>query len=113
MKQIILDTNFILHSINYRIDIKEELQRICNFQFETFVLDNTIKELKILKKPLAIQIANSFQIIETNEDKDVDSQLIEYSKDGYIIATQDIELKKQLNKPIIVIRQRKYFEIQE
>ena len=58
-------------------------------------------------------MAQAFQIIETNEDKDVDSQLVEFSKKGYLVATQDIELKRKLNKPIIIIRQKKYLEIKE
>ena len=112
-KKIILDTNFLLHCIGYRIDIKEELKRICPFQYTTYILDNSLKELNILKKPLALKMAQAFQIIETNEDKDVDSQLVEFSKKGYLVATQDIELKRKLNKPIIIIRQKKYLEIKE
>jgi len=112
-KKIILDTNFIIHSLTYKIDIIREIDRICNFEYEISVLDNSLKELEYLKKKLALQIAKTFNIIQTNSEKGVDSLLIDYSKNGYIIATQDVALKRHLIKPIIIIRQKKFLQLQE
>ena len=37
----------------------------------------------------------------------VDDLLISFSKQGYLVLTQDINLKKRLTKPYLTIRQKK------
>lgn len=114
MKKIILDTDFILHSINFKIDIKENLQKICDFNFSINILDQTLNELK--GKPsekLAFQIIKLFNIIKTTQDKSVDDLLLE--QENIIVATVDKDLKEKLKKrkiPIITIKQKSYYKIE-
>lgn len=113
MKTIILDTNFLIYCAEYKIDFFSEIERICHFQYKITVLDKTIeelekvkpKELKLIKKYLEI-----ISILRSEKEK-VDEELIRLSKQGFIVATQDRELKKQLEKPVIIIRQKKYLEL--
>ncbi len=109
---IVLDTNIILDSIKFRVDLFNELQRICNFPYKIAILDKTLKELE--NKPnskLALQLIKkkNIEIIKT-ENGYVDAILIKLDK-KYIIATNDKALKMQIkkaDKPIITLRQKKY-----
>ena len=119
MKDIILDTNFIISAIKYKIDIQEELSRIFPVLFRICVLDSVLIELKKLTKSpttrleavLGLKITSPFYVIKT-ENKNVDYSLVELSKNkGVVVATNDKELKEKLSCPVIVIRNRKYFEL--
>lgn len=110
MKQIILDTDFIINAAKNKVDIKSELARICDFSFEICVLDKTLEELE--GKPqakLAKALIANFKVIETTKDKPVDDLLMDFK--DVIVATQDKELKEKLKKRdigVITIRQGKF-----
>lgn len=112
MKTIILDTDFILTSVKFKIDIKEQLKQLCDFNFNISYLDKTLDELK--NKPnenLAKTLISNFNIIKTTRDKSVDELILDISNSNTIIATQDKELKEKLKKgkiAVITIRQKKY-----
>jgi len=112
MKTIILDTDFILTSVKFKIDIEEQLKQLCDFNFKISYLDKTIDELK--NKPnekLAKTIISNFNIIKTTRNKPVDDLILNISDNNTIVATQDKELKEKLKKgkiAVITIRQKKY-----
>lgn len=117
MYTIILDTSFILTALKFKIDIFSELNRICDFKYKISIIDKTIDELKGKKLgKLAVKLLKdkNVNIINTSEEGIVDSIIInlaEKDKD-IIVATQDIELKKDLKEnKIITIKQRKYLII--
>jgi len=117
--KIILDTNFLVDSIRFKIDLKSELAGN-----ELFVLDSIIFEMgKIIERKtkesvlakLALEFAKgkNIKILKSNE-KETDESLISYSKQGYAIATHDRILKNKLKKAgakIIYTRQKKYLVI--
>lgn len=111
MEKIILDTDFILHCVRAKVDIKEELFRILDFPFEVYILDKTLEELKGKKQEkVAREVIKSFKIIKTEEGK-VDDLL---QKQEGIIATTDKELKEKLKKSkkrIIFLRQKKFLKL--
>ncbi|MEK6974154.1 MAG: PIN domain-containing protein [Nanoarchaeota archaeon] len=114
---IIFDTNFLLHSLKYRIDFASELRRICDFNYILCILDKSIVEIKKQKSSeakLALSFIDGFKIINTKEPgKNVDDILVDSASKDIIVATQDKELKRRLRKkhaPIIVIRQKKYYK---
>lgn len=117
MYTIVLDTNIILDSLKFRVDIFEELNRICNFKYDVKILDKTLDELR--NKPngkLALKfiMQKNIKLINTKNGDYVDDLLLKLDK-NHIIATNDINLKKQLkNKdyPLITLRQKKYLMIQ-
>ena len=112
-QKIILDTSFLLTTLSFKVDIFSELNRICDFEYEIYVLDKTLDELKgkkLGKIAEGIIKQKNIKIIKTNEGK-VDDLLLE--QEG-IIATQDIELKrllKEKEKRIITIRQKRFLII--
>jgi len=109
--KIILDTNFLVDAVRYKVDIFDQLKGN-----ELYVLDSIIFELeKIterktkesrLAKIVLEMIKGKVKIIKTNR-KTADPFLIEYSNKGYRIATHDRKLKKKI-KNVIYIRQKKY-----
>jgi len=112
MKTIILDTNFLLIPYNYKIDIFSEIERICHFKYQLKIIDKTLDELKKLKGEkftLNLIKQKNIKVIKTKTTNYVDNILKE-SKD--IIATHDKLLIKQIkNKPLIILRQKKYLEL--
>ncbi len=112
MYTVVLDTNMILDAIEFRVNIFEELDRICEFQYDVAILDKTIDELKNKKNSkLALKIIENKKVnILKTEQGYVDDLLLKLD-DKKIIATNDQELKrklKKLNRKIITLRQKKY-----
>ena len=127
MKRIILDTNFLLIPIQFRVDIFSELSRICDFNYNLCIFEQTISELKNIiekqsgKSKKAAQFAlkliklKNIGIIKSGQ-KDTDSLILENLDKNAIVATQDIELKRQLlekGASVIILRQKKYLQLLE
>lgn len=108
MQKIVLDTNFLLIPGQFKIDVFSEIDRICIFKYRIYVLDKTVKELKKIVREqrgkskeaanLALQLLKrkDLKILRTKSEKGVDELLLGLK--GYIIATQDAELKRKLRK---------------
>src|SRR3989338_7313752 len=114
MYTIVLDTNFLITALKFRIDIFDDIEKICDFDYEVAVLDKSLDELngKPNEKLIRALIKDKkVKVIKTNTRDYVDDILASL-KGEYIIATQDIGLRKRLKgKPIILIRQKKSLEI--
>ncbi len=114
MKIIILDTNFLLHCIEFKIDFIRELERICPFSYQLTIVDKTIDELLKLKKPLAIALTKGMKQLPSSEPT-VDEEIIKRATENIIIATQDKRLKKAIKTKgagIIIIKQKKYLSLE-
>ncbi len=119
MKTIVLDTNFLIEIIKFRIDLFSELERICDFNYNVKVLDKTIEELvKIKQKESKIALKfikeKKIEIIKTKSEKGVDDLLVEIANEDFLIATQDKLLKKRLEEKdikMLIIRQKNYLAI--
>ena len=48
MRNIILDTNFLMIPLQFKVDIFSEIERICNFKYELLVPEASVKELENL-----------------------------------------------------------------
>ena len=127
MKRIIIDTNFLLIPLKFRVDIFSEFSRICNFNYKLFVFEESINELKnIIEKQsgrdkkaaqfvLKLIKLKNIEIIKS-EPKDVDSLILDSVNKDTIIATQDMLLKKELVKKgssVVILRQKKYLQLLE
>ncbi len=112
MIKIIIDTNFILTALKYKIDLFGGIDKLVDFNYKLCILDKTLNELK--GKPLgklAVDILNSkkVDIIKTNAGY-VDDLLVEMADDHMMIGTQDKKLKSRLRKKgikILVLRSKK------
>ncbi len=121
--KIIIDTNFLLIPVVFKVDIFAEIERICNFPYELCVVEKTVEELaKIVckgKKKDAIAARIGDLLIKEKHvamlpmvgSHTVDDALVKYGKQGAIIATQDKDLKrnlKSLGVRCIVLRQKSF-----
>lgn len=117
MHKIILDTDFLLHSVENKVDFFSELKKICNFNYKIYILDKTLDELKNKKNEKLIlkMLENKVEIIETSRDKGVDDLILGLNVDEIVVCTNDTKLKEKLKKrsiPTINLRQGKYLVIQ-
>lgn len=115
MFTIVLDTNIILDAVKFKVDLINEINKTCNFQYKIAILDKTLNELKNKKNSkLAFQlISKDIKIIKTDKGY-VDDLLLKLDK-NHIIATNDRELKMRLkkdNRIVITLRQKKYLIIE-
>ena len=124
MKKIIIDTNFLLIPLQFRVDIFSEFNRICDFNYNLFIFEQSINELRNImekqsgKNKKAAQFAlkliklKNIQIIKSRQE-DVDSLILKNLNKDIIVATQDAILKRELlkkNSSLIILRQKKYLE---
>ncbi len=117
MKRIIIDTNAWMAIADFRIDLFAELEKACDFHYEICALQATIEELhKIISEQraryrqaalLAIGIIEAKKVKVIPKLGNADDLLVEHSKKGDLILTQDAALKKRLKKPYLTIRQKK------
>lgn len=122
-RKIILDTNFLLIPVVFRVDIFEEIERICFFPYELCVVEGTIKELENLVNTqkqndrmaarVALSLIESKKITKLSMEGvyGVDKALINWGSKGAIIATQDKDLKRELKflgVGRIVLRNKKH-----
>lgn len=127
MRKIILDTNFLMIPYKFKVDIFSEIDRVCRFNYRLCIFEQTITELKkIIEKQtgkdkraaqLALKLIKLKNIGMINPDgTDVDLLILEHANEDMTVATQDIELRKELMKKgvsVIMLRQKKYLKLLE
>ena len=117
MKQVIIDTNAWMAITEFKLDIFTALERDCDFSYKAVTLAGVIEELqKVVSEQrakfrqaalLALGIIKVKKILVLPELGDVDDLLVEHSKKGDLVLTQDAQLKKRLKRPYLTIRQKK------
>jgi hypothetical protein len=125
MKTVILDTNFLVDCLAWKVDFFTELDRILPFAYELKVVDKTLDEFdKIIAiarddskigAKLAKQLIAKKRIgvISTARKGYVDALILRLADKDTVVATQDRELKRKLKAkgiPVIIIRQKKYLQ---
>ena len=122
--KVLLDTNFLLTMVRHKIHGFEEIKGKLPAEFYT--LSRVIHEFKSLgnsdkkiKNEVAIVEAvlksNKVKIIDSTKE-DTDSELVELSKQGYVIATNDKLLRrrvKQAGGKTIYIRSLTYIDVED
>src|SRR3989344_2458287 len=109
MHRVVLDTNFLIIALEFRIDIFQELSRVLDVRFNVYILDKTINELeKLINKPkvnqFTINLVKSFikrkniKILRTSRNGYVDDLILSLKPGNLIVATQDKELKRKLKE---------------
>ena len=124
MNKVLLDTNFILTPFQFKLDLFSELKKIIP-NSQVFILDKSFEELKKIKNGFYLNAVKKFVeinkigILKTKEKErnlDVDDLLLIFGEKGYIVATNDKELKQRLeekNISYIFMRQKKVLEIRK
>ncbi len=113
MKQVLLDTNFILTCIKQKIDFFEEFYLI---GIQIIIPQQVINELEKLEKTVALNLlekeTKNYKIISL-KGKNVDNSIVTYSKENpsVIIATLDQEMRRKIKNKKVNIRNKKTLEI--
>lgn len=103
--KVLLDTNFLLTTIRYKLHGLSEIKNQTSADF--YVLSGTIDELKNLSKKNK-KIKKEYLLVEKmlknekvigikSKTEDVDEELLNLSK-KYVIATNDKELRKKIRE---------------
>ena len=122
IKQVVLDTNFIMACIKRKIDFFNEIKFM---GYKVLIPKEVIKELKKIinskqklhnketaKIALKIIKLNKFKKIELKK-KNVDNAIAEFanSNKGIIVATLDKDLKNKIKGQKMIIRDKKKLEV--
>ena len=127
MRNIIIDTNFLMIPFQFRVDIFSEFGRVCHFNYKLFIFEQSIDELKNIAKhqpgkhkkaaQLALKLVRAKGItLLSSSQKDADSAILEAADKEMVVATQDAALKRELlkkNASLIILRQKKYLQLIE
>lgn len=121
---IVLDTNFIVCCAKQKIDFINEIERICNFEYNLIVPEQVIEEFKKLSLSkrtrdreaalVALYLVEKYEKegkikIKKVEAEEADSAILKFDKKDSIIATLDKVLKQKIrNARVITIRQSKH-----
>jgi rRNA-processing protein FCF1 len=121
--KVLLDTSFLLEMLHYKLDfsIFQELEE----NVELFISSETLRELKSIanKKTkegrlalIALKLIEAQRIkIVQSLKKEVDEDLLTLAKkEGFLVATNDKDLKEKLKKEnvkIICLRNKKKIEV--
>ena len=121
MKQVLLDTNFILTCIRNKIDFFEDIKFM---GLKILIPKQVISEIERIseskkklrfreeaKIALALLKKSKFTKIDL-KNKNVDNGIAKYAKEGSVtVATLDRELKQKIKGQKMVIRGKKKLEI--
>jgi len=121
--KVLLDTNFLVDIIRFRIDfsIFQDVEE----NIEIFISSEALRELRSIanrktKKGrlalVALKLIESKQIkVVQSLKKEVDQDLIALAKkEGFIVATNDKDLKEKLKKEnvrVVCLRNKKMIEV--
>lgn len=119
MYDVLLDANFLVLPFQFNVPIFDEIERLIGPNHSCYTLERTYNEALNLEDRKYHQLVQKLvdvkdvEIIETPADMAVDDQLLEFALDGFIICTNDTELKRHVNDrdlPHIYLRQRNHLE---
>ncbi|MEK6959451.1 MAG: PIN domain-containing protein [archaeon] len=124
--KILLDTNFLLTMVRHKIrgfeEIKEKMPGA-----ELYTISGVLGEIKALAgqdKKLAMEAkiveqllkAAKVKVLDSVLDRNVDNDMVEKAREGYVIATNDKLLRKRVHDAggkTIFIRSLTYIETEE
>jgi len=114
MKQVLLDTNFILTCVKQKIDFFEDIKFM---GMEILIPQQVIGEIQKLNDPyseisLSLLDKSEFKKIDIGKGH-VDKNIVKFvaKNKGIIVATLDRELKDKIQGHKLVIRGKKRLEV--
>jgi len=121
---IVFDTNFLFVTFEFRIDVIQQLEKLVGKQYNLYIYEGTIDELKGIEQkkdknkkflPLIMKMIKlyNFKIVKSNI-KHIDDQIINDLNKQVLIATNDKELRHRIwdeGGRVVYMRQKAYLEI--
>jgi rRNA-processing protein FCF1 len=124
---VILDSNTFFDSLQFKIDLFEELKREVHTQYTPIVLSPIINEIENLaikgslqmrkNAAFALNLARKCTLVNVDAENlaSVDDVIVKVAKEcGYAVFTNDGQLRRRLrdiNVPVIYVRQKSYLQI--
>ncbi|MEM7824982.1 MAG: PIN domain-containing protein [Candidatus Aenigmatarchaeota archaeon] len=121
--KILLDTNFFLDVIKFRIEL-DEISDILTEPYQLVTLNSVVKELEKISKSKStagLHAKTALRLIETkniailtSREKNTDKAILQIANKDIIVATNDSKLRKELKRrksKTIYLRARKYVAI--
>jgi len=119
-QKILLDTNFLMIPFQLKVDIFSEIDRLCNFKYDLYMLDKSLDELATITKrkgrqkdeaklALVLAKAKGIKIIKSEKKGHTDDIIAEMQ--DFIVATRDLPLMSRLRKKgmkVITLRQKSH-----
>jgi len=125
--KVILDSNALFVSLQFKIDIFNDLERLLNRSFELILLSPVKRELETLAEKgspkmrknasYALKLAEKCKYVEVDASASAltDDIIVKIAKKwGFPVFTNDRQLKKRLRDisvPVIYVRQKSRLEI--
>ena len=120
--KLLVDTNFLLIPVRFKVDIFTESQNAVNDVVEFYVSSRVLDEMQILmdrskgtfvrELKLAEKLAENCTVIKDDSRTRVDQSLIDLAtREGMMIGTADSELRKKARKAsvkVVYLRQKRY-----
>ena len=126
MKKIILDTNFLMIPLQFKVDVFSEIDRICDFKYELVTIPEVVEELTRLSEKgsgknhraarAALELIKKHGVAEKKYRKifkTADEAILNIADENSIVATQDRILRKKLKQKkirLIILRQKKHLK---
>ncbi len=119
MRDILLDTNFLVAPFQFSFDILDEIERLypgCRL----YTLDEAIHEANSIEGGKYIELVEKLletqdiDVIETEGEGNVDDLMLELSRE-FLVATNDKELKRRIKdegRPVLIIRSESHLEVE-
>ena len=119
--RVVIDTNFMLIPFQFGVDIKSELDRILDYEYELCTTDSVMRELMLISREkskdgraakASLEMAKNMTIIPT--EGDADEGLLALASKDTTICTNDKILKEKIKRkgaPLIYLRQKKYLAL--
>lgn len=120
---IVLDTNFLMVPGLFRVDIQSEIRRLVDVDYKLVVPDKVLLELKTISKKgdlsskkaarIGLELSRGMEVVKM-PGHITDDALYEFSKEGWIVCTNDKELKKRIideGGSVIYLRRGGFLEL--
>lgn len=120
--KLLVDTNFLLVPVRFKLDVFEETPKAVNDIVEFYVSSRVLDEIKILKErskgnfvrqlKLAEKLAENCKVIDDNSRTRVDQSLIDLAiEHEMVLGTTDAELRQNARKAgvkVVYMRQKSH-----
>lgn len=120
--KVILDSNFLMLPVQFKVDIFDELEKVLDSPFELVTITPVVSELgKISEKSgkdsqaarIAIQLVRRHKIKILDVQGGTDAAILKIANENTIVCTQDKKLQERLKREkikTVFLRQRRYLK---
>lgn len=124
-RTVVVDTNALMMQFQYYLELESELERVMPGKFDVVVPDSVIDELEKLVEEnngkqaeearLAIELAETFEIVEVDEEGDEAIIELASSLDDSVVVTNDKLLRARLRAkgiPNVHMRSKAFLSVE-